>query len=249
MAVGSAFDAFVKKELGAEDHFDRQVEEHNREFARTAGQKCFDAYVSSGAYRRLQRGLGEAVQMEFTARHDVRDVPLSGKPDLVYLSPGGVYVIHDWKVNGFMSRASPVPGYVWSSKHGNCHKDAFPSMHGDVMINLGGRLRADWETQLCVYAWTTYVEVGQEFIGAIDQLVCADGEVVTCCEHRVVIGPEVQEAVFERFRNLWEIVNSNWIFRGMSEAESAARCKALDGIGAAFEGEYGDMLRLFTGRG
>ena len=131
MAMGSAFDAFVKSAIhnaifGSaatkgtpyefETIFEAQVEPHIRDVVLPRAKDLFDQYQESGAYGRLLGDISQspyAPEMEFTAKGEIEGVPLLGKPDLRYITKEGVHVIGDWKVNGSMSKtgASPVQGY------------------------------------------------------------------------------------------------------------------------------------------
>lgn len=125
MAVGSAFDAYVKSALHAaifgkgkdpEFEFDAiftdQVEEHNRDFCRGAGLYIFECYKLAGAYDDLLRELGAsefAPQFEFRLDKIIDGVPLMGKPDCRYIHKEGAHIILDWKVNGFCSKYGSTP--------------------------------------------------------------------------------------------------------------------------------------------
>ena len=136
MAVGSAFDAFVKCALhhhlfGNEGGdfitregvntgigiynlkrlFEEQVDNPEiRPWAWEAGKYCFDCYVTWGVYGELLRELqtsDEDPRFEFTLQGEVNGVPLLGKPDLWYKR--GIQVIYDWKVMGYCSKSSQSP--------------------------------------------------------------------------------------------------------------------------------------------
>jgi PD-(D/E)XK nuclease superfamily len=140
MAVGSAFDAFVKHYLytnvvGKSDpRFDRlalfeaQVEVQCRDKAFKAGEYCFEQYKKSGCLAdlmlELQQSIGEP-RFEINimgqvdgyregAELDLGPVPFLGKPDVYFVNKMGARVIVDWKVNGFYSKynTSPIKGYV-----------------------------------------------------------------------------------------------------------------------------------------
>src|SRR5690606_14516708 len=82
--------------------FEKQVEAHVRDETLTIAQDIWEQYVSSGAYAHLLKDIAlspYAPQMEWTVKAEVGGVPLSGKPDLRYITQGGVHVICDFKVN------------------------------------------------------------------------------------------------------------------------------------------------------
>jgi hypothetical protein len=140
MAVGSAFDAFVKHYLysavvGKGDaRFDRlalfeaQVESQCRDKAFKAGEYCFEQYKKAGCLADLMLELQNSVveprfEIDIMGQVDGRregvlkdlgPVPFLGKPDVYFVNKLGARVIVDWKVNGFYSKypTSPMKGYV-----------------------------------------------------------------------------------------------------------------------------------------
>lgn len=141
MAVGSAFDAYVKAYLHeaifGKGHdpkfeftalFEAQVEPQNRKVALEDGGWCFEWYRRLGAVADLLLDLNQSVgkpRFEIDLRgvvsgvregttSEIVGVPFNGKPDCFFISKDGAHVILDWKVNGFYSKSapSPVPGYV-----------------------------------------------------------------------------------------------------------------------------------------
>jgi hypothetical protein len=136
MAVGSAFDAFVKCALhhhlfGNEGAsfvdrdgndtgvgiynlkrlFEEQVDNPEiRPWAWEAGKYCFDSYVTWGNYNSLLQELMQSEEdprFEFELRGEIAGVPLVGKPDLWYKR--AVQVIYDWKVMGYCSKSANSP--------------------------------------------------------------------------------------------------------------------------------------------
>lgn len=140
MAVGSAFDAYVKSYLynvlygkldpkfAFEALFEAQVEVQNRTTALKAGAWAFECYKKSGALIELLGELRLAigpVSFEFDIlgvangyREGITikecDVPIFGKPDIRFMNQHGARITYDWKVNGFWgkSNTSPKPGYI-----------------------------------------------------------------------------------------------------------------------------------------
>ena len=125
MAVGSAFDAYVKSALyedlfgkGTNPQFEfdaiftEQVEEQNRDFALKAGEYTMVSYICSQAYYDLLADLQESeFEPQFVFRLDkvLNGVPLMGKPDCRYIHESGAHIILDWKVNGFCSKYGSTP--------------------------------------------------------------------------------------------------------------------------------------------
>lgn len=162
MAVGSAFDAFVKNFLvqklnGSVDPafefdtiFTAQVEEHNRDAALKAGRQVFEFYQKCGALADILLDLEGAVgrpRFETAIEGYVSsvsialgDIPLLGKPDIYFITKKGARVIFDWKVNGYYSRhpQSPKPGYCrirsLCKENGKQHPKAMVLDHNGVKI-------------------------------------------------------------------------------------------------------------------
>lgn len=286
MAVGSAFDAYIKSHLSGrlfgpsaspdfkfETIFEKQVEPQNRDWALTAGKHCFESYKQSGALADLLLDLQQAKsepRFEFEVQANVSDggpfVPLLGKPDVWFQNKDGGHVILDWKVNGYMSRSpvSPAPGYIrvrdgWiSGKSSKKHPDAVVMSHKGMLINVAQYLEdanPDWANQLAIYAWIMGEPVGGDFIVAIDQLCCRPvignfsgscAPQVRVAEHRTRIKPDFQIKLFAVIKKMWEIVNSEHIFRDLSVEDSKAKCSLLDKTASTLADEepwLRDMLR------
>ena len=142
MAIGSAFDAFVKCALhhhlfgnegesfvdragedtgigtyNLERLFEEQVENKEiRPWAWEAGKYAFDCYVTWGNYNELLQELlqsEEDPRFEFALTAEVGGVPLQGKPDLWYKRE--VQVVYDWKVMGFCSKSAQSPKKFYKS--------------------------------------------------------------------------------------------------------------------------------------
>lgn len=125
MAIGAAFDAYVKSELhsaifgpGSDAQFEfdtiftQQVEKPNRDWARDQGQYVFDCYKVAGFYDELLQMLlksKEPPRFEFTLEGSIDGVPFLGKPDLRFVHECGVHIVHDWKVKGYVSKHSQSP--------------------------------------------------------------------------------------------------------------------------------------------
>lgn len=237
--------------------FEAQVEPQNRDWAWEHGKQAFEYYRASGALADLMTDLAQAIgtprfeievkgaiagQREGVTRKLDKDVVLLGKPDVFYINKHGVHVILDWKVNGWCSRASPKPGYIKLRSGsgvmtvGGPHKDCIPMMWKGQMINCGQYLNqvdAEWAAQLAIYGWLCGVDVGEEFITAIDQFACKEvpGQKypeVRIAEHRLRVHPDFQWQVFGRAQEIWEIVHSNHIFRDLGVEESRNKCGLLD---------------------
>lgn len=262
MSVGSAFDAFVKNFLHrwiyGDRHpdsqffdlraiFERQVEEHNRDFAWKAGETCFVAYQQSGALKALMNMLeaGTNVRMEFTEEQNVDGVVILGKPDLAWTTRQQLEVVKDWKVSGFCSQsgASPVPGYVEmfndQGRRLGPHRDACLWHEKDLQINSEPNIeiaKVDWAVQLSSYGWITGIQVGAPMYVAVDQLVCKPGA-IRVAQHRCEITREFQLQAHAEFLDCWQTIHSNHIFRDLTLTESVERCQVLYRKAKAYIGD------------
>ena len=267
MSVGSAFDAYVKAYLHKtlfdrkdaqfefETLFETQVEEHNRDWARAAGEHCFKEYTYSGALADLVRILEacpEEPRFEFEVSSIVdehrsgmtgsigpAEVTYLGKPDAWFITKTGHPMILDWKVNGYCSKSgiSPKPGFVnirgdfeFRGRNGP-HKDCTPLLVQGIMINPDQetfiRVAPEWARQLSVYSWLCGAEVGSDFICGVDQLALRSGK-IRVAQHRTKIPRSFQEGVYESGRRIWEAVHSDHVFRDKSFVKSQARAATLE---------------------
>jgi hypothetical protein len=167
MAVGSAFDAYVKSHLfqcvyglGAdpafefETIFESQVEPQNRDWGREHGKYIFDCYERCGVLNELLTMFAtaeKAPRFEFTVSQEIGTVPLLGKPDLQLVAKGGVHVILDFKVKGYCSKSatSPSKDYLFcrdafdttihkQTRGGDGpHKNFLPYNHKGMTIHAG----------------------------------------------------------------------------------------------------------------
>lgn len=202
MAVGSAFDAFVKADLHKkfiddgnpvyqrDTLFDAQVEEPQREGARIAGEIVYEAYKKTGAYddlcKDMEGCINPAFEAEITAEvsHPKFDgsVPILGKPDVMFVHKLGGRVIHDFKVNGYYSKTPPSAktGYVKLFTVANPtrpsqHPKALTRVHKGLLINGGTYFNSaytDWSEQLSMYSWTMGEEIGADYVLSVDQICC-----------------------------------------------------------------------------
>jgi hypothetical protein len=256
-SVGSAFDAYAKNfihealfgkspEFEFTTLFEKQVEPHNRDWALKAGKICFDAYRNSGALIDLLMILRDAdgdAQFEFTVSTDeavtqMGEVRLLGKPDAYFKHKFGEYIVLDWKVNGYMSKATPKPGYVMirdgigvSRNTNRSHKDAVVVNRGGLLVNLHHTMDsvdADWARQLAIYGWLCGQTVGSMFVVAIDQLACEGPGKIRVAEHRSYVSPEFQMATYNLAQRIWTDAHDGHFFKEMTIEESVKRCKVLD---------------------
>jgi hypothetical protein len=183
------------------------------------GQIVFDDYVRLGGLSDLLLDIVTVPVMQSELITTCFGVPMKGYPDL-YVMPTveapdvpkslGLSVgkpllfVHDWKVSGFCSQASPKPGYT-SLLDGNMCK----SIRGIAPLK---RMDSAWEIQLVMYKWMIeQLHSGEcsmlPFIGSIDQLVYRKTG-VRVAKYRYVIGTAEQEEIAKCCRNIWTIINN-----------------------------------------
>lgn len=245
MAVGSAFDAFIKSHLyemlfgspsaagndarfTKDAIFEEQVEPHNRDESRIAGEHCFSAYRLLGALDALMIDLGRAkgppkFEMDVRGgvsygREDViHSVPFRVKPDLHYINEHGAFVIFDWKVNGYYSRhgKSPTPGFVRARRYGKMpwtHDDCDLGTFKGIIINTRKGLEAydsEWARQCAVGAWVCGAKVLDDFVCVIHQLACAPNGLkpkITVAEHAGHVTLAYQEQIHEEATQMWDAI-------------------------------------------
>lgn len=255
MAVGSAFDAYIKSYLverlvGKSPEFERdkifemQVEAQNRDFAKKAGQHLFEVYKSQGALADILLDLEGAVGAPrfetavegFVGSVSVAlgDVPLLGKPDIFFISKSGARVIFDWKVNGYCSRAkvSPKPGYIRIRPDGKQHPKAMVMKDMGMSLAISHPLdtvESDWAAQLSIYAWLLGNDVGSRFVVAIDQLCCGAGNAdVRIAQHRSVVNEKFQQDLFRKAHTAWYAIQAEHPWFELSKTESDAMCRTID---------------------
>lgn len=261
MAVGSAFDAYIKADLyqklvgkndpkySFESLFEKQVEPQNRDNARKDGKTVFDAYVFHGGQAELMLEMQDAlaeprfeIDVESVIEYEGRYVNMLGKPDVFFVNKQGAHCIFDFKVNGFYSsyRTSPKKGYVRLLPGRKEHKDCFAVDHHGIKVNQFLPLEdmdITWAAQLSIYAWLCGCKIGSDWIAGLEQLVCCPDDlstpIISVAQHRLLCGREFQQNLIRDCIDTWEIVNSDWIFRHLSRADSQARCEALDQRSAA----------------
>ena len=258
MAIGSAFDAYIKGELADIfgftdkrfiDFFEDSVEEKWRTVEMLeAAAWLFKCYVTSGAAALLVTGLKSLEPQSWLCEERLEGmvadvVPISGFPDLVCLGRDFVFVL-DWKVNGFfstghkktrfVSRENGTPEYVGRG-YGMSHKDCWLRKHVSGMAVHGG-VMADidrhWADQLEIYYRCLGVPIEVGVVG-IDQLVCKMHAVgvrqVEVVRYRTGIGVSNLE---KRLLDAWELVSSGWIFDDMDRERSDMKCAVLKEIGS-----------------
>lgn len=263
-SVGSAFDAYTKSALHEslfgksnpdydfEALFEKQVEPHNRDWAREEGKYIFECYVLSGAYECLLGLLSESQtppRFEWTVNAVVNGVPFTGKPDCQFVTKEGVHVVHDWKVNGYCSKSgvSPGKGYMvcrdgyvdpkQSRSNGKAHKLFEASELKGLLINKFylEHCCPEWADQLSLYSWSLGEEIGDETVVlSVDQIVGRPRPdtkpLLRVATFRARVSEQYQRSLAGRFRDAWDAINGSLFNEETAEhlEEKALRLKIED---------------------
>jgi hypothetical protein len=265
MCVGSSFDAYVKAELhealfgkGAdpaytfEALFEEQVEPHNRDFARPAGEYCFKAYKLTGSYDELLTLLQQSIEpprFEVKLTGTIAGAPFLGKPDCRFvldLGEGRISVVFDWKVKSFCSKhaASPSKGYALcrdgftgkaSRSHGKAHKMYMEWDFRGLKINRDymENCQDEYADQCCLYGWLLGEEVGGDSLVFIDELVCKPSAAgnypsIRVANHRARVHPDYQQKIHDRVERCWDAIKTGHVFVDVSREESDLRIETLE---------------------
>ena len=199
MAIGSAFDAYVKSYLyeclfgkGHNPDFslstilEKQVSPNNLSWAREHGMYVFNEYKSNGALAdillELQSSIGPPrfefeIQGNILREATIEGVVFLGRPDIFFTNKGGANITFDWKVNGYCSPSavSPKTGYIGLKPGWTMHKDCNRKVYKEFYYNANSPMESvdrDWAAQLTIYSWLCGQPVGSTFIAAIDQICC-----------------------------------------------------------------------------
>lgn len=244
MAMGSAFDAFVKsqitKDLQIKDAFDcRQLyeEQVHRKYWDELWDKAgflLNMYKSCGAYGLIVADMGFAniePRFEFGVEANILGVPCFGKPDAFYINRYDTPVILDWKVNSFLSAENKKKKfYVLDHQLGVPHRFAIINLDQDLPICVNHGLEETdegWAFQQFVYAMGLGSKIGDRFITSIDQ---ATG---TGCfyTYRACLSKTFQIKAAKDLKRAWEQITSGYIFEnlGLTREESDTLVRKLGG--------------------
>lgn len=228
MAVGSAFDSCVKRDLVKilfgrdEDLFETAVEKQHWDTARPIGEEILRKYKECGAFNDMleeMQGAASEPVFEFDIINEVGGVPLRCKPDVFFINKHGARVVYDWKVNGYLAAKPPSPGkgYIKLRPGNKSHKDAIPMMHKGLMINAQ-YMDNDWAKQLSMYAWVTGEPVGSEdWIIGIDQLIGRD---IRVASFRSRVASKFQYDQYEKIKLAWDRIQQGWVFHNLTKEEN-----------------------------
>lgn len=264
MAIGSAFDAYVKSYLIEklfgdkcfDKMFEQMVEPQNRDWAIEEGKYVFEHYRECGKLASLMLELERAVEeprFEFTVEarvaHEtcVDGVPLLGKPDVFFKTKDDGHVIYDWKVNGYCSKSNKSPAQGYIDCDGKMHKKCQPMIVGGLRVNRGmpfEHVDERWATQTTIYGWVLGEPVGGDTIIGIDQ-ICAwgakrdaqDRPKLRVATHRGLATPAWQHALMAKIAYVWQAIQSpETVFADMMTADqSRDKCICLDSVHKIYE--------------
>ena len=245
MAIGSGFDARIKGQIEADllgkenrwaELFQAQVEPQHRDFVSKHSATILRKYMDCGAYKAFMKVAKNFVgeprfEFDAEAKLDINGLlcPIYGKPDCFFELPE-CFVVLDWKVNGFMTSASPAAGYVslWDEKghnHGQ-HKSVTPMRQYGIMVGSGGDMREDWRTQLRIYEMMIDSTDRLPWISGIEQLAFSDG-VMRVASHRCVMPKAFCAELLQRIYRCWYHVTTRHYFHEMTKEESDARVREM----------------------
>ena len=243
MAMGSAFDAFVKaqitEDLQTSTRFDRrqlfeeQVATEFRSELWIKADMLMRAYQECGAYGIAVADMGLASlepRFEFAVSATILGVPVFGKPDAFYHNKLGTPVILDWKVNSVLGGNNMKKKYFVT-----CHqtKDCYKGVHirSDsglaVCTNYGLEdVDPSWAFQQFVYAIGLGSKIGDPFITSIDQATGGP----CFYTYRAHLGKGFQIRSANGLKEMWDDINSGYIFRqaGMSREENDLTIERLE---------------------
>lgn len=244
MAMGSAFDAFVKAQITADlgtstkfdqrELFEQQVALEFREELWPKAKYLMAMYQECGAYGIAVADMGLASlepRFEFDVSATILGVPVFGKPDAFYLNSHGTPVILDWKVNSVLGGSNKKKKYYVA-----CHqtKEKYESVHMvshcglPVCTNYGLEdVDESWAFQQFVYAIGLGSKIGDAFITSIDQ--ATGGPCFYTYRAHLSKGFQIRAA--NGLKDMWDDINSGHIFRqaGMSREENDTMIARLEG--------------------
>ena len=238
MAIGGAFDCFVKgaiaQEFGVAFDLDANLRRAIQvdklwDAVRADAETLFGEYVSSGQLDRLILDMWDndvqvdTIEMEQKRTFDIGGgVIVLGIPDLTYVGADGVRVVLDWKVNGRYSAkggtvltnfVNAYPPTKMSSSNG-AHKKVMRGKISGMWCDVEGLRCKAHNDQLSTYG----LAFGDsEIIGWIEQVCCTPDE---GRRFVVVRGRLNCTAVKERYKHMHEVLSSGHMFDSLARSES-----------------------------
>lgn len=225
MALGSAFDGLVKNEIERRygltlRDYTAQVEAHQRDAVAGPAQRIMDWYMPYVGRLLIvgephcETDLGHVINYK-RASGVVAAVPLRGKPDLWWGD-----TMHDWKVNGFYSEASPAPGYRWDSKS----LAAWKGRGAQAMLQPTA-VALPWMDQLITYSWMV-PNIKHVMVHQLTQR----GGAARLTEYWRVIDNGEAEALRGRYIHMWESIITGRVFTDLTPEADTLEQQALDRV-------------------
>lgn len=249
MAVGSAFDTFVKTSLtddlqtetkfNLREFFEKQVAENHWDLCWEYGTFLLKKYKESGAYFALIKDMELASiepKFEFDVSAKILGVPIFGKPDAYYVNKCGVVVILDWKVNTFITgKNSKRKYYIIDYKNGQPHPDVIIKNNCDTPVSINYFLEdinPDWAIQQFFYAIGLGSKIGDMFITSIDQVTGAGPSFYT---YRAHLSRDYQIRMAKELKQDWAMIENHYPFHRIMDRD------ANDALLEKLEGPMRDM--------
>lgn len=221
MAVGSAFDSFVKAELLAKDsvekkalfaNYIRSVEPQCYEQAVGAGAAVFMNYIHSGAFDALKNDLrGHTIRCEERQVVEIQGIKLNCVADLFTDT-----VVHDWKVNGYYSSGRPEKGYLRMWKDGN---NKATDQRSDGFEIMDDKSIPPWNIQLRTYALVHKAE--QVWV---DQIIYPGPRVA---QYRYNVGENNVLELYGRLMEAWDRWKKTGVFLTDKSRQDALDLRAI----------------------
>jgi hypothetical protein len=265
MSIGSAFDSRCKAHLTAElcggnekeiftQLFESSVETQNQKWAMQESKQLFDWYKQTGALTDLVielTGFQVAPKFEFSINRTLMEkavhtegtsiaIPLTGKPDCFFHNVEAAKVILDWKVNGYLTKASPGAGYVrcrdLSGYNEGAHKDTTTIKYKGIYLGYGVPLKQDWMDQLIIYSWILGDGIlsfdSDEWILGIEQLACNVNNTnldkrLRVASFRLSRDPAAARTLWERLVRMWTMIQKGHYHVNLSLEESEQRTESI----------------------
>lgn len=233
MAVGGAFDAFVKNYVNNhfnpndsifEELFNAQVSEHNRDIAYKAGEECFNFYKYSGSLDKIVSIMDEPPIMDGRFNLINNQTPIYGIPDFLFTHTSSLKkkkIVFDLKVSGYYSQASPSRGHLE-------HKDAVLGIFGDIYYDMSHSFeqnKRQWATQLHTYG---LLFDSPDSLVMIDQIYRSRSGELKLAKYRSYLSDPFKQEVEERYHNAWNMIKKGHYFPNLSFEDSQGKCRILE---------------------
>lgn len=244
MAMGSAFDAFVKSQITADlgcstkfetrELFEEQVAPEFWDELWDRAQHLLDRYMECGAYAIAVEDMGLASlepRFEFGVEANIHGVPCFGKPDAFYVNQHGTPVILDWKVNSYLGgRNAKKLYYVMDHQNGMSHSKVVTRSSQGLPVAVNRFLEdvdTSWAFQQFVYAIGLGSKIGDMFITSIDQVTGGP----SFYTYRAHLSKKFQYDSASGLKEAWEDINSGYVFKrlGLTREESDRLIEKLEG--------------------